>query len=199
LETWIEDAAGSLLGSFVRGIVADKKAIAAAIVEPWSNGQTEGQITKLKRIKRQMYGRANLDLLRARLCTAWRDRYLYQNRGRAEKESRVAAASPIRVEIVRKLEGQAGFVVHAHRWVVERFFAWINRHRRLAKNVESKIACAEVFLDAASAILLLRRLVRWGTDSKPTLRALSSESFRPHLMNAISLPISFVVLAPPRL
>ena len=70
LETWIEDAAGSLLGSFVKGIVADKQAIAAAIVEPWSNGQTEGQITKLKMIKRQMYGRANLDLLRARLCDA---------------------------------------------------------------------------------------------------------------------------------
>jgi hypothetical protein len=35
--------------------------------EPWSNGQTEGQITKLKLVKRQMYGRAKLDLLRARL------------------------------------------------------------------------------------------------------------------------------------
>jgi transposase len=35
--------------------------------QPWSNGQTEGQITKLKLVKRQMYGRANLDLLRARL------------------------------------------------------------------------------------------------------------------------------------
>jgi transposase len=45
-----------------------KRAIAAAITEPWPNGQTEGQITKLKMIKRQMYGRANLDLLRARLC-----------------------------------------------------------------------------------------------------------------------------------
>ena len=42
-------------------------AVAAAIVSPWSNGQTEGQITKLKLVKRQMYGRANLDLLRARL------------------------------------------------------------------------------------------------------------------------------------
>jgi transposase len=43
----------------------------AAIEEPWSNGQTEGQITKLKLVKRQMYGRANLDLLRARLlCVA---------------------------------------------------------------------------------------------------------------------------------
>ena len=36
---------------------------------------------------------------------------------------RVAAASPIRIEIVRKLEGQVGFAVHARRWVVERFFA----------------------------------------------------------------------------
>jgi len=68
LEGWIEDAAASLMATFAKGIVADKRAIAAAITEPWSNGQTEGQITKLKMIKRQMYGRANLDLLRARLC-----------------------------------------------------------------------------------------------------------------------------------
>jgi transposase len=39
----------------------------AALKHPWSNGQTEGQITKLKLVKRQMYGRADLDLLRARL------------------------------------------------------------------------------------------------------------------------------------
>jgi transposase len=68
LETWIRDATNSLLASFARGITADKQAVAAAIVEPWSNGQTEGHITKLKMIKRQRYGCANLDLLRARLC-----------------------------------------------------------------------------------------------------------------------------------
>ena len=73
---------------------------------------------------------------------------------------RVAAASPIRVQIVRKLEGQIGFAVQAKRWVVERFFAWINRNRRLAKDVEATIASAEAFLYAASAILLLRRLAR---------------------------------------
>jgi len=39
----------------------------AAITSPWSNGQTEGQITRLKLIKRQMYGRAKLDLLQARM------------------------------------------------------------------------------------------------------------------------------------
>jgi putative transposase len=73
---------------------------------------------------------------------------------------RVATASPIRVEIVRKLEGQVGFAVHARRWVVERFFAWINRNRRLAKDFEATIASAEAFLYAASAMLLLRRLGR---------------------------------------
>ena len=74
---------------------------------------------------------------------------------------RVAGASPmIRVQIVRKPEGQIGFAVQAKRWVVERFFAWINRNRRLAKDVEATIASAEAFLYAASAILLLRRLAR---------------------------------------
>jgi transposase len=70
LDEWISDAADGLLSSFVAGIRADRQAIAAAIAEPWSNGQTEGQITKLKLVKRQMYGRAKLDLLRARLLGA---------------------------------------------------------------------------------------------------------------------------------
>lgn len=39
----------------------------AAMSEPWSNGPTEGHITRLKLIRRQMYGRGKLDLLRARL------------------------------------------------------------------------------------------------------------------------------------
>jgi len=47
-----------------------KGQVCAAITEPWSNGQTEGQITKLKLVKRQMYGRAKIDLLQARLVGA---------------------------------------------------------------------------------------------------------------------------------
>jgi transposase len=70
LEPWIDDAMESPLASFATGIHADREAVAAAIAEPWSNGQTEGQITKLKAVKRQMYGRAKLDLLRARLVVA---------------------------------------------------------------------------------------------------------------------------------
>ena len=53
-----------------------------------------------------------------------------------------------------------GFAVHARRWVVERFFAWINRNRRLAKDVEATIASAEAFLYAASCIILVLRLAR---------------------------------------
>ena len=67
LATWVSDAGTSMLASFGKGIVADLAAVKAALTEPWSNGQTEGQITKLKLVKRQMYGRARLDLLRARL------------------------------------------------------------------------------------------------------------------------------------
>jgi transposase len=67
LDTWISDAKPSLLASFTTGIINDRSAVKAALTEPWSNGQTEGQNTKLKLVKRQMYGRAKLDLLRARL------------------------------------------------------------------------------------------------------------------------------------
>ena len=72
----------------------------------------------------------------------------------------MAAASSIRVEIVRTIGGQVGFAVHARRWVVERFFAWINRNRRLAKEVEATIASAEAFLCARSAIIMQRGLAR---------------------------------------
>ena len=45
----------------------DRSAVQAAITLPWSNGQTEGQITKLKLLKRQMYGRGKIYLLQALL------------------------------------------------------------------------------------------------------------------------------------
>ena len=70
LDAWLTDAGTSLLASFAAGITKGKAAVRAAIVEPWSNGQTEGQINKLKMVKRQMYGRAKIDLLEARLIGA---------------------------------------------------------------------------------------------------------------------------------
>ncbi len=70
LDGWIEQAKTSLIAPMARGIAKDAAAVRAAITEPWSNGQTEGQIARLKLVKRQMYGRANLDLLEARLIGA---------------------------------------------------------------------------------------------------------------------------------
>lgn len=70
LEAWIADASASLIASFASGIARDGTVVRTAITEPWSNGQTEGQITKLKLVKRQMYGRGKLDLLQARLLGA---------------------------------------------------------------------------------------------------------------------------------
>jgi len=73
---------------------------------------------------------------------------------------RVANATSIIIEIVRKQVGQIGFAVHPRRWVVERFFAWLGRNRRLAKDFEATIASATAFLYAASVLLLTRRLAR---------------------------------------
>src|ERR671916_415890 len=73
---------------------------------------------------------------------------------------RVATATRIAVEIVKKQPDQVGFAVHPRRWVVERLFAWLGRNRRLAKDFEATIASATAFLYAASVLLLTRRLAR---------------------------------------
>jgi transposase len=71
-----------------------------------------------------------------------------------------ANATSIRIEIVRKAPDQVGFAVHPRRWVVERFFAWISRNRRLWKYPEATLASARTFLYAVSVMLLVRRLGR---------------------------------------
>ena len=68
LRQWIEKARQSEFGPVMRfayGLKKDIAAVAAAVDTDWSNGQTEGQINRLKTIKRQMYGRAGFALLRA--------------------------------------------------------------------------------------------------------------------------------------
>jgi transposase len=67
---WIERARASLVAPFANGVAKDEAAVRAAMTSPWSNGQTEGQITRLKLVKRQMYGRGKIDLLQARLIGA---------------------------------------------------------------------------------------------------------------------------------
>jgi transposase len=82
LDSWLERARSSLVASFANGVTKDKAAVCAAISSAWSNGQTEGQIAKLKLVRRHMYGRGKLDLLRVRVIgAAWACRH--QERVRA--------------------------------------------------------------------------------------------------------------------
>jgi transposase len=70
LMTWIDDVRRSGLHAmqrFARSLLHDLDAVRNAMIEPWSNGQTEGQINRLKTLKRAMYGRAGVELLRARM------------------------------------------------------------------------------------------------------------------------------------
>lgn len=70
LQAWIDDAIDTNLVSimrFARTLHRDIDAVRNAIEMPWSNGQAEGQINRLKTLKRAMYGRAGPELLRARM------------------------------------------------------------------------------------------------------------------------------------
>lgn len=70
LADWLKEAEASEIGelrSFAGSLRQDEDAVQAAITEPWSNGPVEGQVNRLKVIKRSMYGRAGFALLRARV------------------------------------------------------------------------------------------------------------------------------------
>ncbi len=68
--SWQNAARASPLGSFAAQLQRDEAAVRAALMLPWSTGPVEGHIHRLKLIKRQMYGRAKLDLLRIRVLGA---------------------------------------------------------------------------------------------------------------------------------
>lgn len=73
LPVWLREATASdihELKTFAAGLQAHEPAIQAAMTYEWSNGTTEGHVNRLKLIKRQMYGRANFDLLRIRVLHA---------------------------------------------------------------------------------------------------------------------------------
>ena len=73
LDGWLTEAKGCgvpVLANFAAGLESDGAAIRAALTDPGSSGQAEGQINRLKLIKRQSYGRAGIDLLRRRMILA---------------------------------------------------------------------------------------------------------------------------------
>ena len=73
IKEWIENAKDSgipEIKGFVAKLIQDLDAVIAGVELPWSQGQTEGQVTRLKLIRRQMYGRGDFDLLRKRVLRA---------------------------------------------------------------------------------------------------------------------------------
>jgi transposase len=70
LDEWLANTAGTPLESFAKGLKKDLAAVQAALDTPWSTSPVEGQISRLKTIKRAMYGRAGFSLLRSRVLHA---------------------------------------------------------------------------------------------------------------------------------
>ena len=73
LNAWMEAVAESELvdfENFVTHLRRDEAAVRAGLTQAWSNGPTEGQVNRLKYLKRQMFGRAKFDLLKARVLHA---------------------------------------------------------------------------------------------------------------------------------
>jgi transposase len=70
LDPWVTEASESGIDEvrrFAAGLLADEAAVRAGLTLEWSQGQVEGHVNRVKVLKRQMYGRANFDLLRRRV------------------------------------------------------------------------------------------------------------------------------------
>ena len=73
LNEWMEKVEADdlpALHSFVAGVRRDHHAVVAGLTLRWSSGRVEGHVNRLKMLKRQMFGRANLNLLRRRVLAA---------------------------------------------------------------------------------------------------------------------------------
>ena len=76
LDPWLQRATASTLEAlqrFAKGLYEDYEAVKAGVTLPWSTGPVEGHINRLKMLKRQMFGRARLDLLSRRFVGAPRE------------------------------------------------------------------------------------------------------------------------------
>ena len=104
---------------------------------------------------------APLVLAGARLLYPWL-RHVFADAAYAGAKLETALAKIGRwtIQIVKRWDPAAGFVVLPRRWVVERTFAWLNRNRRLAKDFEASLDSALAWLFLASVKLLMRRLGR---------------------------------------
>jgi transposase len=95
LDAWLGAVEASHLEafqSFVTGVQQDKDAVLAGLTLPWSNGLLEGNVNRLKLIKRGMYGRAEFDLLKLRVLyqsKKYRDRKNKKKNHQAQQVGRL--------------------------------------------------------------------------------------------------------------
>jgi transposase len=95
LDPWLQRATTSALEAlrrFATGLSEDHEAAKAGVTLPWSSGPVEGHINRLKMLKRQMFGRARLDLLSCRFVRAPREGQLQAVGPRAPSQAHAAAA-----------------------------------------------------------------------------------------------------------
>lgn len=92
-----------------------------------------------------------------RLQVVWADSK-YHNHGLNEWLARRTKTLTWRLEIVRRPQETRGFVLLPRRWVVERTFAWLGRHRRLSKDYEHRTDSSECKIRIAAIHFMLRRL-----------------------------------------
>jgi transposase len=96
LDGWLTRAAASALAAlqrFAQGLRDDYAAVRAGVTLPWSNGPVEGHITRLKMLKRQMFGRAHLDLLSRRFLLVPRSRQAHRQGQREPVETQTQSAA----------------------------------------------------------------------------------------------------------
>jgi Transposase len=106
LDPWLKRAATSPLEAlqrFAKGLYEDYNAVKAGVTMPWSNGPVEGHINRLKMLKRQMFGRAHLDLLNRRFLLAPRHERARVSHAEAAAAARAppAALHPLHQKWVR--------------------------------------------------------------------------------------------------
>src|SRR5260370_16674030 len=89
LTAWLAEAQASQLqafDSFVTGVQQDQDAVLAGLTLPWSNGPLEGNVNRLKLLKRSMYGRANFDLLKLRVLHHRKKRQQTKNKRSQDRQ-----------------------------------------------------------------------------------------------------------------
>ena len=120
--------------------------ILLAVVHPASIQDRDGAVLLLDQLKKTF----------SRLALIWADAG-YSGR-LVQYVRNLRARRKLRLEIVRRTDDMKGFVVLPRRWIVERTFGWLGRHRRLSKDYELLAETSETMMYVVMINLMVRRL-----------------------------------------